>query len=108
MGSPTSRPAAKRVRQDELRILHPANNALYVLTQQVNGDRIRLRATIERKTTLHWYVDRCYLGESGPENPILLELEPGTHRLTCMGPAGTLDSVVFEVMFPGSPAGPTI
>jgi len=106
LGGPPSRSAANRVRRDELRILHPANNAVYMLTREVKGDRVRLRASIERETTLHWYVDRRYLGESQPENPLLLALEPGPHRLTCMSPAGMTDSVVFDVTLPDSKAGP--
>jgi penicillin-binding protein 1C len=98
----TSRPrvAGVKERRDELRILTPANESVYVLSGETNGDRIKLQASIERKTALHWYLDHHYLGESVPEQSILLKLEPGIHRITCMDPTGALDSVVVQVVRP--------
>jgi penicillin-binding protein 1C len=89
-----------RERRDELRILSPSNHAVFVLSGETNGDRIALQASTERRTALHWYMDRHYLGVSQPGSPILLKLDAGTHRLTCMDPGGAFDSVVFEATLP--------
>lgn len=91
-------------RHDELRILNPANQAAYVLTREAKGDRIKLQASTERESTLYWYLDGFYLGESGAGNPLTLDLQPGTHQLTCMNPQGALDSVIFDVALPGHKA----
>jgi len=93
-------PKAKK-REDTLRILNPSNRAVFIVTHETNGDRIRLRASIERKSPLHWYLNERYLGESRPDAPLLIDLAPGTHRLTCMTPQGVTDTVDFEVKFPG-------
>ncbi|HQM48645.1 MAG TPA: penicillin-binding protein 1C [Candidatus Hydrogenedentes bacterium] len=87
-------------RHDTLAIQHPSEGAVYVLTGEPMGDRIRLRASIERVGTLHWYLDDRYLGGSGPEAPVYLSLSPGNHKLTCLAPDGVLDTVRFEVVSP--------
>lgn len=87
-------------REDNLRILNPSNQAVFVMTRESNGDRIRLRASLERKTPLHWYLDDRYLGQSRPGAPLLLDLVPGTHRLSCMTPRGATDTIGFEVALP--------
>lgn len=88
-------------REDTLRILNPSNRAVFIVTHETNGDRIRLRASIERRSPLHWYLNERYLGESRPDVPLLIDLAPGTHRLTCMTPQGVTDTVDFEVKSPG-------
>ncbi len=87
-------------RRDRLRILTPANESVYVLTGETNGDQIKLQASIECKTALYWYQDRRYLGQSFPDQSIPLRLELGTHRITCMDSSGALDSVVMQVVKP--------
>ncbi len=93
-------PEAPQARRDALAIQHPSEGAVYVLTGEPTGDRIRLRASIERAGVLHWYLDDRYLGGSGPEAPVYLDLRPGNHKLTCLAPDGVLDSVRFEVVTP--------
>ncbi len=108
-----SSPDTPQARRDTLAIQHPPDGAVYVLTGEPAGDRIRLRASIERTGALHWYLDDHYLGGSGPEAPLYLDLRPGNHRLTCLAPDGVLDSVQFEVVTPEDarrmgPKGPLI
>ena len=87
-------------RHENLRILTPPDRAEFVLTGEPDGDRLRLAASTERGVPLHWYLDNRYLGESATERPLYLDLEPGDHKLTCMNPAGALDSVAFAVSLP--------
>ncbi|MFO7976920.1 MAG: transglycosylase domain-containing protein [Candidatus Hydrogenedentota bacterium] len=91
---------ARPERRDTLAIQHPTEGAVYVLTGEPTGDRIRLRASIERLGRLHWYLDDRYLGGSKPEAPMYLDLSLGNHKLTCLTPDGVLDTVHFEVVSP--------
>lgn len=93
-------PESPPERHDTLAIQHPSEGAVYVLTGEPTGDRIRLRASIERVGTLHWYLNDRYLGGSVPEEPVFLSLSPGNHKLTCLAPDGVLDTVRFEVITP--------
>jgi len=85
------------------RILNPADKAEYVLTGENNGDRIRLRASVDAQTPLHWYVDEIFLGTSTPQKPLLLDLTAGVHKVACMTPEGLIDQVRCEVVLPDSP-----
>ncbi len=86
-----------------LRILAPSHQAEFVLTREANADRIKLRASIDTSTSLHWYIDEKYLGASGPGKDLFLDLSTGAHKLTCMTPNGETDSVQFSVDEPYTP-----
>lgn len=88
-----------------LRIKAPSNKAQYILTGEPGGDRIRLDASLDGQTLLHWYLDERYLGSSGQEMPMFLNLAPGQHKVTCLAPDGATDSVSFEVLS-AAPAAP--
>ncbi|HOZ49614.1 MAG TPA: penicillin-binding protein 1C [Candidatus Hydrogenedentes bacterium] len=90
-------------RHDQLRILAPAQGAEFVLTGQPGGDCVRVRASTDAQQDLHWYLDDRYLGRSDPDGPLMLELEPGEHRLACLGSSGALDKVTFTVTRPAGP-----
>ena len=87
-------------RTETLRILSPPEQAEYVLTGEPGGDRLRLEASLDRSAPLHWYLNGRYLGRSAPQQPLLLALSPGDHRLACMTDAGALDTVAFAVATP--------
>lgn len=84
-----------------LRIITPCNKAVYVLTGEPNGDKLRLQASIDDEAPLHWYVNDQYVGTSRPEAPVFLNLSLGAQRLACMTPEGVLDTVQFDVVPPG-------
>jgi penicillin-binding protein 1C len=93
--------AARRTEQarsvEALRILQPVDQAEYVLTGEPNGDRIRLRASVDAHTPLHWYANDRYLGQSAAGEPLLYDLSAGEHRLTCLAPGGAYRSVAIRV-----------
>jgi penicillin-binding protein 1C len=82
------------------RILSPADKAEYVISGEKNADRIRLRASLDQQTPLHWYADGIYLGTSAPQCPLFLDLTPGAHKVTCMTPEGSVDQVACTVALP--------
>ncbi len=82
---------------EALRILQPVDQAEYIVTGEENGDKIRLRASLEERDALHWYVNDRYLGQSLPGVPLLYDLTPGEHRLTCLAPNGAHRSVQISV-----------
>jgi penicillin-binding protein 1C len=86
-----------------LRILAPSHQSEFVLTREANADRVKLRASIDASTSLHWYVNAKYLGTSGPGKDLFLDLSTGAHKLTCMTPSGETDSVQFQVDEPYTP-----
>ncbi|MCC6697478.1 MAG: penicillin-binding protein 1C [Candidatus Hydrogenedentes bacterium] len=86
-----------------LRILAPSNQADFVLTREANADRLKLRASVDASSILHWYLDERFLGSSEPGKELFLDLSEGRHTLTCMTPAGELDTVQFSVSQPYSP-----
>ncbi|MBI4559867.1 MAG: penicillin-binding protein 1C [Candidatus Hydrogenedentes bacterium] len=92
--------AKKASRERGLQITAPTNEAQYVLTGEREGDRIKLAASMDVQSALHWYLDERYLGASAPERPLYLSLQPGAHQLTCMTPAGLTDSARFDVVLP--------
>ncbi|MCX8036654.1 MAG: penicillin-binding protein 1C [Candidatus Sumerlaeia bacterium] len=83
-----------------LRILSPPEKAEFVLTGEPDGDRIRLRASLDDQMPLHWYADGMFLGTSTPEQPLLFPLSPGQHTIACMTPDGLTDRVVCNVAEP--------
>ena len=87
-----------------LRITNPVHRAQYVLTGEAQGDRIRLDATVEGRVPLFWYLDDRCLGVSRALAPLLVNLEPGSHKLACMAPGGETDVVQFEVISPDADA----
>jgi len=87
-------------RRQTLRILDPADQAEYILTGEPQGDRIRLRASNDAEGQLYWYLDERYLGATGPERRLLLELSPGRHTVACMNPQGQIDKVSYLVEEP--------
>jgi len=87
-------------RREGLRILAPSDKAEFILTGEPSGDRIRLRSSVDEQASLHWYLNDSYLGRSEPQRPLLLALEPGEHKLTCMTAEGVTDQVRFGVARP--------
>ncbi|MEW6235088.1 MAG: penicillin-binding protein 1C [Candidatus Omnitrophota bacterium] len=86
------------VRSEDLRILEPSQRAEYLLTGEPDGDRIRLRTSVDAQTPLHWYLGERYIGDSTPEQPLFLLLEPGEYKLSCMTPNGKIDAVNYKVL----------
>jgi len=82
------------------RILCPADKAEYVISGEPNADRIRLRASLNDHAPLHWYADGIFLGTSAPDSPLLWDLSPGAHRVTCMTLEGSVDQVSCTVALP--------
>ena len=95
--------ATGNVRKEGLQILTPSDNAEFVMTQEKNADRIRVRASTDTAVDLHWYLDGQHLGISGPDSTLFLDLSEGHHTLTCMGPAGNTASVNYSVEAPYTP-----
>jgi penicillin-binding protein 1C len=91
----------RTARIEGLRIVSPADRAEYVLTGELQGDRIRLKSSVDERTAVHWYIDDRYVGASGPDQALLLDLEPGEHKAVCMTPEGSTDQVKFQVVPPG-------
>lgn len=85
-----------------LKIKIPANNAQYVVTGEPDGDRLKLSASLDERSPLHWYVDDLFVGTSGPERQLFLDLIPGKHKIACMTPDGQTDTAAFEVLTPSS------
>ncbi len=81
----------------QLAITSPADQAEYVLTGEPAGDRIRLRASLDHASSLHWYLDGTYLTTAEPGAPPLLELEEGEHRVACVTSEGASDVARFDV-----------
>lgn len=102
IGSPVvpDRESTQSDRREDLRILEPAAGAEYVFTGEDNGDRIRLRTSVDAQTSLDWYLNDRYLGRSAPQRPMLLSLTDGEHRLACMSADGIVQSVIFTVSAP--------
>lgn len=98
------RSAARHTEQalsvEALRIVQPVDHAEYILTGEANGDRIRLRSSLDERNELHWYANDRYLGRSEPNQPLLYDLAPGDHRLTCLAPNGAHRSVRIRVTEP--------
>jgi penicillin-binding protein 1C len=92
--------AANAQRRANLLIREPANSGEYVLTGERDGDRVRLRTSLDGVTTLYWYLDERFLGLSSPDQPLMMDLRPGSHTLACMTKEGALDKVSFNVSEP--------
>lgn len=89
-----------RSRAAALRITDPPDQAEFMLTGESNGDRIVLRASLERESTLYWYANDQYLGASTPDKTLAMDLRPGKHTVTCMAPGGTTDTITFSAQLP--------
>ncbi len=87
-------------RREALRILNPTDKAVFVLTGEESGDRIKLAASLGETEKLHWYLDDHYLGKSAPGASLFLDLRPGAHHLTCMSASGVINRVSFVVAAP--------
>ncbi|MBI3117458.1 MAG: penicillin-binding protein 1C [Candidatus Hydrogenedentes bacterium] len=85
-----------------LQITAPADQAEYILTGEEAGDQVMLGASTQQSSTLYWYLDGQFLGQSSPGKPVLLALETGAHELSCMGPSGETDCVRFNVRAPAA------
>jgi penicillin-binding protein 1C len=102
--APERRPGGSaHARQETLRIQEPADHGEYVLTGEANGDRVKLRTSLDAEAALHWYLDDLYLGTSTPQAPLLVDLKTGDHALACMTTEGALDCVRFTVTEPSGP-----
>jgi penicillin-binding protein 1C len=84
---------------EPLRITAPAHNTEFIYTGGAKGGRIQLEASLA-DSELHWYLNDRHIGASGPEAPLYLKLEPGAHKLVCLGPGGATASVRFKVESP--------
>lgn len=80
-----------------LRILDPPDQSKYALTGERNGDRLRVRSSLDTESELHWYQDDQYLGTSTPVESLVIALRPGNHILACMTASGLHDRVTFSV-----------
>jgi penicillin-binding protein 1C len=98
---PRTATQAATTRTKNLRVLEPAQGAEYVLTGEPNGDRVRLQASVDGLTALHWYADGRYLGAATRDAPVFFALNLGKHEVTCMNGVGAMDTVAFEVTSPG-------
>ncbi|MFH1743708.1 MAG: penicillin-binding transpeptidase domain-containing protein, partial [bacterium] len=87
-------------RPKDLCVLEPSHESEYILTGELNGDRIRLRTSVDAQTELHWYVDDRYLGDSEPNRPLYIGLQTGAHRLTCMTQGGETQTICYRVLSP--------
>jgi len=102
LSSPVEKRAARSTQSRGLRILSPSDKGEYILTGEANGDRIALRASLDEEMPLYWYVNGRYLGTSNPRVPLIFDLKPGKHRITCMTSAGTMDHAQCEVFLPAT------
>lgn len=91
---------AGAVRLEALRILAPTAGAEYIYTGEPRGDRLRLRSSLDEQSQIHWYMDDRFIGTAMPEKPLLVDLVPGRHQLTCMTPTGVTDRIGFRVSHP--------
>ncbi len=87
-------------RRKVVQIIAPADKAEYVLTNEADGDRLTLQASLDRDASLHWYLDDRYLGKSQPERTLTMALKSGRHTVACMAEDGTVDVVSFDVLSP--------
>ena len=81
----------------EFRITSPADNSEYGLTGVKGGDRIRLGTSAHDGEYVHWYCNERYLGVARGDAPLYLDLTPGEHLISCMGPLGAVDSINIVV-----------
>jgi len=49
---------------------------------------------------VHWYLNGRFLATSQPNQPVLLDLKPGRHKLVCMTPQGATAQVRYQVSEP--------
>ena len=83
-----------------LQIEQPAPNAQYVLTGAAEGDRLRLRSSLDRSLAIHWFLDDRYLGQGEPQRPCYLDLAPGDHKLVAVAEPGQTATARFRVTQP--------
>ena len=83
-----------------LKILHPVQGAEFILTGEINGDRIRLKSSLEGRDKIHWYQDGKYLGASDSGSDYLLTLAEGLHKLSCMNSSGDTAQINYRVISP--------
>jgi len=93
---------ARRTRMSDnpLKILHPVQGAEFILTGEINGDRIRLKSSLEGRDKIHWYQDGKYLGASDSGSDYLLTLAEGLHKLSCMNSSGDTAQINYRVISP--------
>ncbi len=85
----------------ELRIVEPAPGGEYMLTGEAGGDKLRLQTSLPGER-LHWFVDDRYLGESTPEQTLMLDLAEGTHKIVCIAADGRVCTAGYNVSRPGA------
>jgi penicillin-binding protein 1C len=83
-----------------LEIMEPAGESVFLLSGEEHGDLIRLRTSLDRVEELFWYMNDQYLGVSRPDQPIMLDLQQGRHKLVCMRTSGEWAQVRFSVVDP--------
>jgi penicillin-binding protein 1C len=86
-----------------LSITEPAEGAAFVLTGETGGDRIRLASTYDGGKPVHWFVNGSFAGSGTKHDPVLIDLSPGEHVVSCMTNEGAEDSVRFSVSAPYRP-----
>ncbi len=109
ISAPVVRDAERRngLRKESLEILRPPDKAEYVVTGESNGDRIKLKTSLDEESEIHWYLDDVYIGKSQPDSRLSLPLKPGKHTLACLTlghdsrSSQDVDVVDFEVVLPG-------
>jgi penicillin-binding protein 1C len=84
----------------ELQILSPPDKSRYVLTGELQGDRIQLKTSLDGEDTIHWYLNGAYLGCSSENQSLYLPLSKGENTLSCMNSLGQIDSIEFTVLTP--------
>ncbi len=83
-----------------LEIVAPAKESVFLLAGDERGNRVRLRTSLDAVEDLFWYLNDRYLGLSRPEEPLLMTLEEGKHKLVCMRESGEWVQVRFSVRRP--------
>jgi penicillin-binding protein 1C len=86
-----------------LEITEPADGAEFVLTGENGADRIRLASTRDADKPVHWFVNGSFAGSGTKHEPVLIDLSPGDHIVSCMTNEGTEDTVRFSVSAPYRP-----
>lgn len=87
-----------------LAIQSPSHLGVYVYTGEADGDRIPLRASVDDRAPVHWFVNGRFVGTGTPAEPLLYALSPGEHVAACLTGDGRSAEASFSVVV--RPEGP--
>ena len=91
----------QKIKQDNMQIIYPKNNAKLFLPIGLDGKRSNLIISLAHnntKSSVYWHLDGMFIGETSGYHKKKIDIKPGNHNLTIIDDNGEEEKINFYII----------